>query len=209
MHHAKCLHAWVNKDQQAHSATESPACYQTPHEDFNANVVHKDDAIKQPEDYNHLATTYRVQSIISMPGLDMCRVMFTDTHTNICPDLLPCEQPPATSTIMLLCSTFKCHHEDGSNCEFCFMCSVVPSDSDCPTDTNEQHNTNLKMANTLLQAHLDEDTPHDNNHTNKTISMINRVMSAVSRPDTFFDAQSHGQTYHDALESLPVSSKHL
>ena len=208
-HHAKCLHAWINKDKQAHSATESPTCYQTLHEDFHANVTHEDDTIKQPEDYNCLAATYGVQSIVSTPGLDMCRVTFADTHTNICPDLLPCEQPPVTSTIMLLHSTFKCHHEDSSNCEFCFMCSVVPSDSDCPANTNEQHNTDLKMANVLLQAHLDEDTPHNNNHTDKTISMIDKVMSAVGGPDTFFDVQSHRRTYHDALESPPVSNKCL
>ena len=190
-HHAKCPHTWVDKDKQAHLATKLPTCYQTPHKDFDTNVAHKDDTIEQPEDYNHLTAACRVQSIISTPGLDMCRVTFADTHTDICPDLLPCEQPPATSTIMLPCSTFKCHHEDISNCEFCFMHSVVPSDSDCPTNANEQHNTDLEMANMLLQAHLDEDMLHDNNHTDKTISMTDKVMSAVSRPDMFFDTQLH------------------
>jgi len=208
-HHAKCPRAWVDKDKQAHSATESPTRYQTPHENFDANVAHEDDAIERPEDYNRPAAAYGVQSIVSTPGLDMRRVTFADTHTDIRPDLLPCEQPPATSVVKPPRSAFKCQHDNGDNCEFCFMRSVVPSDSVCPTDANEQHNTDLEMANALLQAHLDEDTPRDNDHTDKTVSMIDEVMSAVGGPDEFFDVQSHGRTYYDAPESPPVSNKRL
>ena len=62
---------------------------------------------------------------------------------------------------------------------------------------------------TLLQAHLNEDMPHDSAHTNKTVSMINKVMSTISRPGTFFNVQSHRCTYHNVLESPPVSAKCL
>ena len=49
-HHAKCLCAWVDEDKKANSATESPTRYQTPHEGYDANVAHEDDAIERPED---------------------------------------------------------------------------------------------------------------------------------------------------------------
>ena len=89
------------------------------------------------------------------------------------------------------------------------MRSVVPSDSECPSEADEQHNTDLKKVNALLQAHLNKDTPRDSAHTDKTVSMIDKVMSAVGGPDTFFDAQSHGCMYYNVLETPPVSTKHL
>ena len=208
-HHAKCPRAWIDKDKQAHSVTESPARYETPHEEFHANIAHDDDAIEQPEDYGRLAAAYGVQSIVSTPGLGMRRVTFADAHTDIRTDLLPCTQPPATSVVKPPRSAFKCQHDNGENCEFCFMRSVVPPDPVCPPNADEKHNADLDMANALLQAHLDEDTPRDNDHTDKTVSMIDEVMSAVGGPDEFFDVQSHGRTYYDAPESPPVSNKRL
>ena len=210
-HHPKCKRAWVD-EKQANSATESPR-YETPHERYDANLA-REDTVEQPEDYSRLAHAYGAQSTVSPPGLDMHstparRVTFADTHTNIRPDLLPCEVPPATSTMTPPRTAFKCNHDNGENCEFCVVHSVVPSVSECASTACEQHNDDLARANALLDAHLNEDTPRDNTHADKTISMIDQVMDAVGGPDVFYDAQSHGRTYYDALDTPPVSAKHL
>ena len=168
--------AWIDKDKHAHSVEER---YETPHEEFHANIAHDDDAIEQPEDYGRLASAYGVQSIVNTPGLDMRRVTIAAAPTDIHTDLLPCTQPPATSVVKPPRSAFKCQHDNGENCEFCFMRSVVPPDPACPPNADEKHNADLDMANALLQAHLDEDTPRDDAHTDKTVSMIDEVMSAV------------------------------
>ena len=76
-------------------------------------------------------------------------------------------------------------------------------------EADEQHNADLEKANAFVQAHLDEDTPRNSAHADKTVSMIDEVISAVGGSDVFFDAQSHGRTYYDALETPPVSAKHL